>query len=64
MVVIAKRYTFKKLIDTVYPIEHIYPTKQRDVFHILTNLPESIQKVYIFGSSLTLHCGEDRIVPL
>lgn len=64
MVVIPKRYIFKKLFDTVYPLQHIYPTKQKDVLKIINQLPETIQKVYVFGSSLTLHCGESSDIDI
>lgn len=59
MVVLPRRYTFKKLFDCSYPIQHIYPIKQKDVYTILNGLPEGVQRVYIFGSSLNLNCGEE-----
>lgn len=64
MVEVGKRYTFNKLFDTSYKIEHIYPSKQRDMIKLLKELPEEVEKVYVFGSSLTLHCGEESDIDL
>jgi predicted nucleotidyltransferase len=60
----TKRYHFKKLFDVPYPIEHVYPIKQKDIVTILSQLPSSIQKVYLFGSCLTLHCGQESDIDL
>ncbi|MDF2614509.1 MAG: polymerase beta, Nucleotidyltransferase [Clostridia bacterium] len=64
MVEMGKRYTFNKLFDTEYKIEHIYPSKQRDMMKFLNQLPQEVEKVYVFGSSLTLHCGEESDIDL
>lgn len=64
MKVVGKRYTFNKLFDTDYKIEHIYPSKQEDLMRVLRQLPSEVEKVYVFGSSLTLHCGEESDIDL
>ncbi|WP_069998498.1 nucleotidyltransferase domain-containing protein [Cellulosilyticum sp. I15G10I2] len=64
MVEVGKRYTFNKLFDTDYKIEHIYPSKQKDMMQLLSQLPCEVEKVYVFGSSLTLHCGEESDIDL
>ena len=64
MVVAGKRYTFNKLFDTDYKIEHVYPAKQADMMKLLKGLPEEVEKVYVFGSSLTLHCGAESDIDL
>ncbi len=64
MVEMGKRYRFNKLFDTDYKIEHIYPSKQKDVIKLLDQLPSGVEKIYVFGSSLTLHCGEESDIDL
>ncbi len=64
MVEMGKRYTFNKLFNTDYKIEHIYPSKQKDVIKLLEQLPSEVEKLYVFGSSLTLHCGEESDIDL
>lgn len=64
MVEAGKRYIFNKLFDTAYKIEHIYPSKQKDIMKLLDQLPQEVEKVYVFGSCLTLHCGKESDIDL
>lgn len=57
-------YTFKKIVDRPYALQYIYPIKQRDLAYILDHLPAEVEKVYVFGSSLTLDCGTDSDIDL
>lgn len=59
-----KYYTFKKLVDTPYKVEHVYPIKQRDIFFILQNIPVEVERLYIFGSSINLNCGQESDIDL
>lgn len=59
-----KFYSFNKLIDLPYKLEHIYPIKQQDIAYILEHLPPEVEKLYVFGSSLTLDCGTDSDIDL
>lgn len=59
-----KYYIFKKVVESPYRIEHIYPIKQRDLVYILEHLPPEVEKVYVFGSSLTLDCGVESDIDL
>ena len=42
----------------------IYPLKQRQVDNIINNIPDSVQKVIVFGSSPTWHCSIDSDIDI
>jgi predicted nucleotidyltransferase len=46
-------------IKNINIARNIYPLKQRQVDKIINALPDSVQKVIVFGSSHTWHCNID-----
>lgn len=52
-------YRFPVVVPTQFDLRAIYPTMQKYVDRILCGLPNHIEKVIVFGSAVTLRCGED-----
>lgn len=52
-------YRFPVVVPTQFDLKAVYPTMQKYVDRILCDLPSHIEKVIIFGSAVTLRCGEN-----
>ena len=51
-------------IKNINIAKYIYPLKQRQVDNIINNIPDSVQKVVVFGSSHTWHCNIDSDIDI
>jgi predicted nucleotidyltransferase len=51
------RYNFEDVTGIGGNIRHVYPIKQRAVADIISRLPSSVNRCYVFGSAITLRCG-------
>ncbi|MGL4345624.1 MAG: nucleotidyltransferase domain-containing protein [Cellulosilyticaceae bacterium] len=59
-----KYYTFNKIVESPYALQYVYPIKQRDLSYILEHIPKQVERLYVFGSSLTLDCGIESDIDL
>jgi hypothetical protein len=50
---------FKDLHRAGGRIRHVFPLHQRALLDLLAMLPETVDEVWVFGSTLTLRCGQD-----
>lgn len=52
-------YQFPVVVESQYDLRGIYPPAQTYVKQILDELPEYIEKVFVFGSAVSLRWGTD-----
>lgn len=51
-------YHFTDLYQSGSKIQHVFPLHQRALLELIARVPDSVQEVWVFGSTLTLRCGQ------
>ena len=57
-------YNFGDMVGRGGRLKYVYPPKQRVLCEVLDTLPDTVEKLYVFGSSITLRCGRDSDVDI
>jgi len=52
------RYIFKDIHHAGGAIRHVFPTHQKAVLDLIERLPDMVEEMWVFGSSITLQCGQ------